>query len=159
MMREKNGAARRMTGTVKWTRSFGGRSEISYGLDLDARVLLLRYAVNAEPVREAVMLATTSPHYGGLRWWMYCPLCGRRVAVIYGRQGRFRCRVCWGLTYRSVAKHDARQDAMRRVIGRAQAGDQRALAEWRLGMNSGNVFTALRWYYALEKGPIRRRRS
>ncbi len=57
-----------------------------------------------------VGLATTRPHFGGLRWWFLCPLtvngraCRRRVAKLYlPPSGRyFGCRHCYDLTYASV---------------------------------------------------------
>ena len=40
-----------------------------------------------------VRLTTTTPHYGGKRWWFICPSsgCGRRVGVLYSGKA-FACR-------------------------------------------------------------------
>jgi len=35
------------------------------------------------PVDYRVELATTRPHFGGLRWWFVCPFSGRRVRKLY----------------------------------------------------------------------------
>jgi len=50
-----------------------------------------------------VLLETTRPHLGGLRWWFICPRCGRRAQKLYHPPGgnRFGCRNCHHLTYRS----------------------------------------------------------
>jgi hypothetical protein len=48
-------------------------------------------------------LYTTTPHYGGVRYWFRCPRCWRRARVLYaypqrGRE-RFWCRQCQCLRY------------------------------------------------------------
>jgi hypothetical protein len=56
-----------------------------------------------------VGLTTTSPRFGGLRWWFVCPLscrgvpCGRRVAKLHLAPWAhyFGCRHCHDLTYAS----------------------------------------------------------
>ena len=54
-----------------------------------------------------VRLVTTTPTYGGLRWWFICPLvingveCNRRVRKLYLYGRYFGCRHCHNLTYRS----------------------------------------------------------
>jgi hypothetical protein len=63
-----------------------------------------------EQMHYRIRLGATWPHFGGVRWWLVCPLvtngrrCGRRVTKLYiGSQwGRyFGCRMCWNLTYTS----------------------------------------------------------
>lgn len=45
---------------------------------------------------------TTTPcNYGGERYWFLCPLCYRRVGVLYKKGDYFRCRHCHDLTYAS----------------------------------------------------------
>ncbi len=43
-------------------------------LDQDNAWLRLHYLRNGEPVDYRVRLVTSTPHYGGLRWWFICPL-------------------------------------------------------------------------------------
>jgi hypothetical protein len=50
--------------------------------------------------RQIVRLSSTAPHYGGVRWWLHCPLCDRRCAVLFLVDERFACRQCQDLTYR-----------------------------------------------------------
>jgi hypothetical protein len=50
------------------------------------------------------------------QWFAGCQGCDRWVRTLYAvsQSDRFRCRVCCGLTYASVQKHDARSDLARR---------------------------------------------
>ncbi len=87
-----------------------------------APLLLLSYSIGDRRypdrrVEEVVRLQATRPHFGGVRWWFFCPGtadgegCGRRVGKLYrppeGR--RFACRLCLDLTYESCQtsrRHD-----------------------------------------------------
>ena len=51
---------------------------------------------------EHVPLSKTDCTFGGSRVWFYCPGCGRRRAILYGLQSRFRCRACHRLGYEST---------------------------------------------------------
>ena len=87
-------------------------------LDLDEPSLCLFYTLtrNAEAVSYSVRLATTTPNYGGIRWWFLCPLapnrspCYRRVAKLYVPPGGkyFGCRTCHDLTYTTCQESDKR---------------------------------------------------
>jgi hypothetical protein len=46
---------------------------------------------------------TTRTQFGGLRWWLTCPWCAKRVGKLYLVPGvkHFRCRSCHNLTYHS----------------------------------------------------------
>jgi hypothetical protein len=48
-------------------------------------------------------LQTSSPNYGGKRWWFICPLqgCSRRVANLYSSGTYYGCRHCLNLAYPS----------------------------------------------------------
>ncbi len=50
-----------------------------------------------------VSLVTTPCNFGGVRYWFGCPLCGRRVGVLYMAPGdtKFYCRHCNNLSYHS----------------------------------------------------------
>ncbi len=93
-----------------WCWSWRGEDEpfarIGYAADLldrDNGTLRLDYLVNKEPVACTVRLVTTRPTYGGLRWWLVCPVTGRRAAKLHLPSGGrlFACRQAYGLTYRS----------------------------------------------------------
>jgi hypothetical protein len=87
-----------------------------------------------EPYDYRVLLTTTRPRFGGLRWWFVCPLvvrgyaCERRVGKLYLPPGSryFGCRHCHELTYRSAQEHDKRVNFLRRnpaALGMLLAGE------------------------------------
>ncbi len=53
-------------------------------------------------VSQIIDLTSTSPHFGGLRWWMCCPVTGAMVRKLYlpSSGDRFASRKAWGLGYR-----------------------------------------------------------
>ncbi len=63
-----------------------------------------RHGTEPVPVRDRFPIEATPCHYGGLRWWVLCRTCGRRVAIVYlaGPDHRFVCRHCGQLAYRST---------------------------------------------------------
>jgi hypothetical protein len=68
--------------------------------------LTLDYRANKEAMSLPVPIQTTSPYFGGVRYWGTCPNCGRRVGKLHVPAGgkRFACRLCLNLTYRSAQK-------------------------------------------------------
>jgi hypothetical protein len=75
-----------------------------------------------EDVWQPVYLDHTSCHLGGTRCWWICPICGRRVAVLYGPSKHYACRHCLQLAYASqretVDDRAARRaDTIRRRLG------------------------------------------
>ena len=70
----------------------------------------------------SVPIITTSPQWGGLRYWFCCPLprngsvCGRRVGKLYLPPGGayFGCRQCYQLAYQSQM-HQLKPRAVRRT--------------------------------------------
>jgi hypothetical protein len=110
-------------GTLSWSNPTTGEKVSSCGyaldtLDLDAPSLRLFYTFTrtGEAVKYSVRLATTTPKYGGIRWWFLCPLapnrnlCYRRVAKLYLPPGGkyYGCRTCHNLTYTSCQESDKR---------------------------------------------------
>ena len=82
-------------------------------------------------------LTTTTPRFGGLRYWFLCPRCGRRAGKLYHVE-RWACRRCHNLAYQSqrhsrhLSKHPVfrgfqlldRADAL---VARYKAGDESVL--------------------------------
>jgi hypothetical protein len=58
----------------------------------------------AERIEEPIRISTTPLNFGGVRYWLHCPHCGKRTRTLHKPPAcsRFRCRACWGLTYSSV---------------------------------------------------------
>src|SRR5262245_47651550 len=90
--------------TYKWVR-------LSYSLTRTGEYLDYR-----------IELSTTTPNYGGLRWWFICPLvknnvpCKRRVGKLYLPIGEryYGCRTCYKLTYRSCQESDKKARWLRK---------------------------------------------
>lgn len=59
---------------------------------------------------QRIRLSFTEPNFGGRRWWMHCPVSGKRVGKLHLPPGGdiFASREAWRLGYRiqRVAKHD-----------------------------------------------------
>lgn len=74
--------------------------------------------INGTPCSCTISLVAVPQHFGGVRWFVECPLldadggpCRRRVRALYLPAGRryFGCRWCHHLTYRSVQRPVASQ--------------------------------------------------
>jgi hypothetical protein len=121
----------RRSGSWRWVYHSGEEHSISYEvdtLDRPSPFVRLWYTMTHAATKEQesldyrVVLTTTRPRYGGLRWWFICPLivggrpCERRVGKLYLPPGAryFGCRHCHELTYTSAQTHDKRVDALRR---------------------------------------------
>lgn len=71
--------------------------------------------------------------HGGVRWWLLCPLCDRRVGKIHLPPGadRFGCRTCHRLTYESCResrKYDGLWRDLAASTGRDVADVRRVMA-------------------------------
>src|SRR5262245_46981160 len=120
-----------LRGGWRWVYHGGRENSITYqvdALDPERPFVRLSYTLThagteeREALAYRVALTTTSPRFGGLRWWFVCPLvvngraCGRRVGKLYLPPGGryFGCRGCHRLTYHSAQTHDKRVDALRK---------------------------------------------
>ena len=76
----------------------------------------LHYSYQKQPVDPyLVRWVSTTPHYGGQRYWWLCPSCGRRCAYLYGGK-IFACRTCHDLTYASAQSGDPRRERVERRL-------------------------------------------
>jgi hypothetical protein len=112
-----------------WREAMTGRvtRRISYGVDIrvdpHAR-LVYQIPRTGEYVIYRLDLVSTSPNYGGQRWWFVCRglgwerSCGRRVRKLYLAPGQkyFACRRCCDLRYASQC-----EDYAHRAMSKAQA--------------------------------------
>ena len=99
-------------GTLSWSRGDNPAGTIGFTCDMrdpDNAALMLQYTTTDNASRKTrdfkhrIALSTTQPHYGGRRWWMHCPVNGRRVGKLYMPPGAqtFASRTAWRLGYQS----------------------------------------------------------
>jgi len=115
----------RRWGVWAWTNSYSGEQTASLGYEANttgrAPWVRLQYTVTPrggapEDYNYTILLVTTRPNYGGLRWWFVCPLtkggrdCSRRCGKLYLPPGgrHYGCRACYELSYESAQEHDPR---------------------------------------------------
>ena len=98
-----------------WHWSFSGRephARIGYAADMrhpGMETLRLIYTTDGQSVNYLIWLVSTSPHFGGKRWWFVCPIVRRdgtpprRVAKLHLPRGAryFASRRAYDLTYTS----------------------------------------------------------
>jgi hypothetical protein len=91
------------SGTTRWSQ--GDRETGVIGFEMEDGKFVLRYRVRIrgaawEDRTEQISLEFSPQFFGGRRVWFLCPGCSRRCAKLHGLD-RFRCRLCWGLPYKS----------------------------------------------------------
>ena len=101
------------TGYWGWWNTHNGEQTSSIGYELDTTAaagwIRLQYTITKRaggerrPMDYRVELATTRPHFGGVRWWFVCPLSSRKVRKLYLHpiSDHFASRQALGLTYQS----------------------------------------------------------
>jgi len=88
-----------------WNDPDTGKEAASIGINVKTMAMLtLDYAVGGVPICEPVRIERTPCTFGHSRPWFACPACGHRVALLYLRGVRFRCRNCHGLRYASQSE-------------------------------------------------------
>jgi hypothetical protein len=114
-------------GEWRWRR--GDRYQADAALRIDADLLdqlhatiRLRYFAHGELIDTWIWLTTTSPRFGGRRWWFKCPITNRRVANLYLPPGerRFGGREAYGLSYRSSQNNGANGSRRRHVVATSE---------------------------------------
>lgn len=97
------------------------KQELSGNFTLDFsdyfKRLTLRYWFNEQWLSYSVNLVPVPCRFGGHRWYFQCAVtngtahCFRRATKLYiNRFEQFGCRFCQRLTYKSVQRHDKRND-------------------------------------------------
>jgi hypothetical protein len=115
------------SGTLQWSRAPGNqpvcRAEYHITLSADGGILRLTSITrgNARGKRiqmegQTIHLITTTPPYGGRRWWLLCPHTGRRVMKLHLPYGAriFASRQAYRLGY-AVQRESAQDQAYRRA--------------------------------------------
>lgn len=99
-----------VSGTLWWNCGGEPAGSISYDADMrdfDNAALRLSFTRGSEPdrehVKQTVLLTSTTPNFGGRRWWMVCPYRHNRCGKLYLPNGgdRFAGRRAWRLGYQS----------------------------------------------------------
>jgi hypothetical protein len=111
-------------GVLSWNHGREKAGEAGYRADSDALWLLC--AVNGKPADQRIAIERTPCNYGGSRPWFGCPICRKRVAVLYLRQAVFKCRACARVAYASQS-----QDAIGRTWLKQQKAEAKLGAGWR----------------------------
>ena len=104
-------------GTITWNTEEEDMGKAAFLVQSarDKLLLWLFYTLTSEKTgnktdyKYSIPIQTTQPHFGGVRYWLTCPLvsngnpCNRRVGKLYLPPGGhyFGCRHCYDLTYRS----------------------------------------------------------
>ena len=102
--------------TLTWTwRLSGSKNSIGILVDTEDLYAKVNYTTTDRSTGEKtdydykISLTTTPCNYGGVRYWLICPLsindvyCGRRTGTLYIASGGnyFGCRHCYDLSYES----------------------------------------------------------
>ena len=123
-------------GTLRWTRLSTGEEVATIGYEVNATDpysawFRVHYNVNEEPQDYRIALDTTSPNYGGRRWWFLCPARGIRVAKLHLSSGGqiFASREAYGLAYRSQRERAYDRALTRTQNIRTRLGGSPSLAE------------------------------
>ena len=106
-----------------WTSSWGKLSCIGITVQ-PPNQLRFHYTVTDRDTGEArdhdypVTIESTPCHFGGKRWWFWCPACGRRCRILYvsGASDYFACRICLNLTYRSQQEGQNKWDRVVKLL-------------------------------------------
>jgi hypothetical protein len=110
-----------------WTRDGEPSGNIGVLVKDGSVTLGYRLGQNGQPIEQPVYFSWTRPQFGGRRPWFLCPLCIRRVTLLYLRGERWACRICCDLAYRSELQSKGCRGQMKaRKIRARLGGDCRA---------------------------------
>lgn len=109
----------------------------------------LNYSYRGKSYRYSVQLTRTPCNYGNFRHWWLCPLCSKRVSVLYCA-GSYVCRHCLSVPYGSQLQQPidrlfSRAGAIRSRLG-WQAGIAHGYGERPKGMHYSTYYRLLNEY-------------
>ncbi len=99
-----------------------------------------------------IRLTSTKPNYGGLRYWLLCPECGKRMRKLYLAEdddGRWSCRLCLKAAYRSQYRKSSQSVAVR-SMKQWQEGSRAYKRRWAEGIEERLAEGQLTWEQAWE---------
>lgn len=95
-----------ISGKIEWTGAQRVAGALSYRLDLrdtaGGALMIEAARPNGAAICQAIRLTCTAQPLGGRRWWMLCPLTGKRARTLHLANGQalFASRDALGLAYR-----------------------------------------------------------
>lgn len=126
------------------------RAEVEMRASCHVTVRAWSPSLTCFPLESVINVLMTRCHFGGSRLWWECPgeECGRRVAILYERDGEFACRTCRGLSYKS--QRTGRTERLRQAAERLrrEMGWQPGIAN---GQGQRQPGTHLRTYLRLQE--------
>lgn len=84
-------------GPIDWNNPI----EIKVNTQINDSFMKIEYTLNSIKFDYSINLITTECNYGGVRYWIQCPRCDRRVGKVFLLGTYFLCRHCNNLTYES----------------------------------------------------------
>lgn len=122
------------SGGLVWHYVHSGEKSASIGYIADMKdpsdaSMRLQYTCNGKTEDYVVRLTTTTPNFGGLRWWFVCPLTGKRAAKLYLLNGasKFVSVKAYRFAYRS--QNEGYAD---RALSKAQKIRRKLGGDWGL---------------------------
>lgn len=90
---------RKRSGTIKSIAAIVEISDGSAGMRFDYTATLPNGDVRI--VASSARLVSTPCNFGGWRYWFLCPICERRVGILYLKEYNIECRICANIGYES----------------------------------------------------------
>lgn len=125
----QRGGYLKVGGAFNWLWTRNGEATGNIGVVVSPTCVRLIYSMQSHgdewrDASQTIPLTTTPCHYGGSRPWFACPICRKRKAVLYMRGGRFACRDCNRISYRSQSGsvHGRTCDRYHRVAAQLEEG-------------------------------------
>ena len=87
--------------SFNWQWSRDGEVTSRIGVVISGGAIRLNYSMQGKDASQTIWTTTTPCRYGGARRWFECPVCHGRSAVLFMRSGRFACRKCQKISYKS----------------------------------------------------------
>ena len=114
--------------SFSWHWTLDGEVTGSIGVYVREGYIRLGYSIEGsdgqrQDASQHIKTTATPCHYGGTRPWFECPICHARAGVLYLRSGRFACRHCQRVSYRSQSG-----SAIERVCNRFHKLDAQVMA-------------------------------
>jgi hypothetical protein len=152
-----------VTGKLVWKSSYCVKSTVSVEVDTmeDYGFTRVNYKTSSD-IREEeeldyyIYMTTTPCNFGGMRWWLQCPIvggnirCGRRVRRLYKYGRYFGCRQCFNLCYSEQSENKRYRSSFFRLITDDNKSEE-LLATIKRQYYNGKPTRKMRRYLKLER--------